>query len=213
MKTLFQCDFDGTITPEDISFLILDEFGNDDWKQLLEQYKEGKVTVAHFNTTAFTTVKADEQTLIEFVKDKARIRPGFHDLLACCRRNDVKFVIVSNGLDFYIRTILKAIGIDDIEVFAAQTRFGAGGIEARYLDPQGRQLENKFKDAYLRSFQQQGYRVLYAGNGVSDISPASQAYHVFATGDLLSACGERNITCTPFADDLGDIVKGLESLD
>ena len=106
MRTLFQCDFDGTITSEDVSFLILDAFGSQGWKQLLEQYREGKITVAHFNTQAFTTVKADEQTLVGFVRDRARIRPGFHDLLACCHRKGFEFVIVSNGLDFYIRTIL-----------------------------------------------------------------------------------------------------------
>lgn len=211
MRTLFQCDFDGTITPEDVSFLILDAFGSQGWKQLLEQYREGKITVAHFNTQAFTTVKADEQTLVGFVRDRARIRPGFHDLLACCHRKGFEFVIVSNGLDFYIRTILNNIGTDGIRVFAATTQFGSSGIEARYLGPRGDRLEDRFKEAYLRSFQEQGCRVIYAGNGFSDINPARESYHVFATGELLTACNEMNIACTPF-NDLSDIVKGLESL-
>jgi len=211
MKILFQCDFDGTITPKDVSFLILDAFGSSDWRQLLEQYKEGKISVAHFNTRAFTTVKADKQTLLRLVSDKAQVRPGFHDLLAYCHRNGVKFVIVSNGLDFYIRAILRDIGVRDIEVFAATTRFGSDGIAARYLGPGGEQLEDGFKEAYLRSFQEMGYRVMYAGNGFSDIAPARQAYHVFTTGDLSAACKEMNINYTPF-DDLNDIVKGLESL-
>ena len=38
-KILIQCDFDGTITEEDISFLLLDAFASSDWRQLLSGYK------------------------------------------------------------------------------------------------------------------------------------------------------------------------------
>lgn len=211
MKTLFQCDFDGTVTPEDVSFLILDAFGNKNWRQLLEQYREGKIPVAHFNRKAFATVRADEQTLLRFIRDRARIRPGLLDLVAYCRRKGIKFVIVSNGLDFYIQAMLRDIGLGDVDVFAATTRFGADGIEAYYVSPQGGRLEDGFKEAYLDLFKGMGYQVIYAGNGFSDISPGRKAYHVFATGELLAACNDMNIRCTPFVD-LNDIVKGLESL-
>jgi 2-hydroxy-3-keto-5-methylthiopentenyl-1-phosphate phosphatase len=212
MKTLFQCDFDGTITPEDVSFMILDAFGSRDWRRILEQYKEGRISVAQFSARAFSAVKADEETLVRFVRDRAEIRPGFTDLLAYCQRRGFRFVIVSNGLDFYIKTVLSCLDTHhNIEVFAARTGFGARGIEARYLGPWGEPLEDGFKESYLGSFRESGYRVIYAGNGFSDIAPASQAYHVFATGELLTACKEKNLSCTPF-NDLGDIVAGLESL-
>ena len=211
VKTLFQCDFDGTLTPEDVSFMILDAFGGRGWRRILAQYKEGKISVAQFNARAFTEVKADEETLVRFVRDRARIRPGFQDLLSYCQRRGFRFVIVSNGLDFYIKTVLSGLDAHNIEVFAARTGFGADGIEARYLGPQGEPLEDGFKESYLGSFRESGYRVIYAGNGFSDIAPASQAYHVFATGELLTACKEKNLSYTPF-NDLTDIVAGLESL-
>jgi 2-hydroxy-3-keto-5-methylthiopentenyl-1-phosphate phosphatase len=211
VKTLFQCDFDGTITQEDVSFLILDAFANGDWRQLLAQYREGKISVGHFNTKAFAMVKADKPTLLQFVKSQAKTRAGFHELLAYCHRRGFKFVIVSNGLDFYIETILRDFGIDDIEVFAAQTRFGPGGIDVRYIGPEGNQLMDSFKEAHVRLFRDRGYRVIYAGNGISDISPSRQAHHIFATGELLAHCEEMNLNCTPFID-LNNIVEGLESL-
>lgn len=211
MKTLFQCDFDGTITQEDVSFLILDAFANGDWRQLLTQYREGKISVGLFNTKAFAMVKADKPTLLQFVKSKAKIRAGFHQLLACCHRKGLKFVIVSNGLDFYIETILRDIGIDNIEVFAAQTRFGPNGINVQYVGPEGNQLMDNFKEAHVSLFRGRGYRVIYAGNGISDISPSRQAHHVFATGELLTYYKEMNLNCTPFID-LNDIIRGLEFL-
>jgi 2-hydroxy-3-keto-5-methylthiopentenyl-1-phosphate phosphatase len=211
VKTLFQCDFDGTITQEDISFLILDAFASGDWRQLLAQYREGKISVGRFNTEAFAMVKVDKPTLLQFVKSRAKIRAGFHQLLAYCHRKGFKFVIVSNGLDFYIETILGDIGIDNIEVFAAQTRFSPNGIDVRYVGPRGNQLMDNFKESYVSLFRDRGYRVIYAGNGISDVSPSGQAYHIFATGELLAHYKEMNLNCTPFID-LHDIVEGLESL-
>lgn len=211
MKTVVQCDFDGTITQEDVSFLLLDTFANGDWRQLLTEYREGKISVDHFNMKAFAMVKADRQTLLEFMRGKVKIRAGFHELLACCQRKGFHFVIVSNGLDFYIETILGDIGINNIETFAAQTRFGAKGIEVQYVGPEGSQLQDGFKEAYIRLFLKRGYRVVYVGNGASDIPSARLAHWIFATGELLTYCKETNLNCTPFVD-LNDVVRGLEVL-
>ena len=210
-KTIVQCDFDGTITEKDVSFMILDAFADGDWRQIWAQYIGGKIPVSRFNTLAFAMVKADEQTLLKFVEDKARMRAGFHQLLACCERKGFQFAIVSNGLDFYIEAILRDMGVGDIEVFAAQTRFGTDGIDIRYIGPQGDQLDEGFKEAYVRLFRERGYRIIYIGNGASDVSPARQAYHVFATGELLAHCREIKFDCTPFTD-LSDIITVMELL-
>ncbi|MFC2002307.1 MtnX-like HAD-IB family phosphatase [Chloroflexota bacterium] len=213
MKTVFQCDFDGTITEEDVSFLLLDAFADGNWRQLLEEYKEGKIPVGPFNTRVFAMIKDDEQTLLDFIfkSGQVKIRPGFGELLSYCSQKGVEFVIVSNGLIFYIEAILRDIGIKGIKVFAAQNRFGPEGMEVKYLGPDGNQVEDSFKEAYTRLFLSRGNQIVYAGNGVSDIYPARRAHHVFATGDLLERCQTTNLNCTPF-DDLNDIVRGLEPL-
>ncbi|MBI4186299.1 MAG: MtnX-like HAD-IB family phosphatase [Chloroflexi bacterium] len=210
MKTLVQCDFDGTITREDISFLLLDEFATDNWRRVLDDYRENRIPIGLFNARAFAMVKADEPTLVEFVRRKAEIRPGFDELLAFCRRSSFRLVIVSNGLDFYINTILRDIGAADIEVFAARTRFSPAGIEPRYIGPDGDHLQDSFKEGYTRLFLSQGYRVIYVGNGRSDVSPARLAHRVFATSEMLECCQKMNISCTPFTD-LCDVVMGLET--
>ena len=208
-KTLVQCDFDGTITQEDQSFLLLDTFANGNWRQWLTEYRQGKISVSAFNTKAFGMIKTDRQTLVDFVKRKMKIRAGFHELVAHCRRKGFRFVIVSNGLDFYIEKILRDVGMADIEVFTAQTRFSPGGIEVKYTGPDGNQLRNDFKKAYTRLFLRSGYRVVYVGNGISDIPPARLAHHIFARDELLAYCKETNLNCTSFVD-LNDVVRGLE---
>jgi len=211
MKTLLQCDFDGTITTEDVSFLILDAYGDKGWRRLFQDYKDGRISVGRFNTLAFATVREDRETLLDLVKKKTRLRPGLRNLVDYYRGNNIEFAIVSNGLDFYIRAILEDIGIDNVRVFSATTRFAGGSVEARYIGPGGTIVEDNFKDAYLRLFQQEGYRVIYAGNGISDAAPARQAYRCFATGDLLAYFRKNGASCIPF-DDLNDIVDGLRSL-
>lgn len=212
-KTMIQCDFDGTITDKDVSFFLLDAFADGDWRQLLEEYKKGKISVGAFNRRAFAMVKADKQTLLEFVlkSHKVKIRPGIQELLDYCSGKDFRFVIVSNGLVFYIEAILANMGLNNVEVFSARSWFSPEGMQVKYIGPDGSHLEDSFKETYIKLFVKEGYRVVYAGNGVSDIYPARRAYHVFATGELLELCRETNLNCTPF-DDLNDVVKGLELL-
>jgi 2-hydroxy-3-keto-5-methylthiopentenyl-1-phosphate phosphatase len=210
-KILIQCDFDGTLTEKDVSFLLLDAFADGDWRQLLRQYQEGKKSVNYFNTHAFAMVKADKQTLLQFAEGKVKMRAGFHELIDYCRQRGFRFVIVSNGLDFYIEAVLRDIGIENIEVLAARTQFGPKGIEAQYIGPDGNQLEDSFKEAYARLFLDKGYRLVYMGNGISDIAPAKQAHYIFATDGLLNYCKQTNLNCIPFVD-LNDVVRNLEQL-
>jgi 2-hydroxy-3-keto-5-methylthiopentenyl-1-phosphate phosphatase len=211
MRTLFQCDFDGTITEQDASFFLLDAFAQGDWRQLLRQYRLHKISVGEFNTKAFAMVKASEETLLETVTGKVKIRPGFQELVTYCARRGFRFVIVSNGLAFYIKAILQEIGLTDIEAYAAEAWFHPEGMEVKYIGPDGNQLGHGLKEAYVKLFLQQGYRVIYAGNGDSDIYPAKYAHHVFARDELLDYCWRNNLNCQAFTD-LSDIVEALHLL-
>jgi len=208
---LIQCDFDGTITEEDVSFMLLDTFAQGDWRKVLRQHREHKISVGDFNAKAFAMVKVGREDLLEVARGKVELRDGLYELVTCCQSRGFRFVIVSNGLDFYIKAILKDVGLGDIEVYAAQTRFHPGGLKVQYIGPDGTPLSSDVKEAYIRAFLKQGYRVIYVGNGPSDISPAVHAHHVFATGELLDYYREMNLECKPF-DDLNDIAKSLESL-
>lgn len=208
-KTLVQCDFDGTITEEDEAFLLLDAFASGNWGRVLDEYREGKISVGTFNSRAFAMVKADKQTMLDFVQRTKKIRPGFKELVSYCRDKGFRLVIVSNGLDFYIEAILKDIGVRGIEVYAAQTRFSPDGLDVRYMGPDGKVLQDSFKEAYTRAFLSKSYRVAYVGNGPSDMPAARLAHRIFATDGLLELCRKTKLNCIPFAD-LNDVVRNLE---
>jgi len=211
MKTLVQCDFDGTVTEEDTSFFLLDAFAQGDWRRLLREYKEHRISVGEFNTKAFAMVKDDKPTLLEALKGKVKVRAGLHELVNYCLKKGFRLVIVSNGLDFYIKAVLKDLGLENIEVHAAQASFHPEGMKVQYVGPDGERLEDGFKEAYIKSFLKLGYRVIYMGNGDSDVAPVKYAHHVFATGELLAYCRENNLKYKPFENFI-DVVRDIDLL-
>lgn len=210
--TLVQCDFDGTVTLGDVSFLILDEFTGTGWRALFQDYMEGRMTVNAFNTAAFARVRASRKTLDRFVRQHTVIRPGLSELINACRERGFRFVIVSNGMAFYIETILKMLGLGDVEFIAGQAEFTPEGIRAWYPGPDGQPVEDGFKESHTRHFLEQGYRVIYVGNGASDLSPARLCQRVFAINQLRDRCLEAGVENTHFAD-LKEVARAIRALD
>jgi 2-hydroxy-3-keto-5-methylthiopentenyl-1-phosphate phosphatase len=211
MKTLVQCDFDGTVTEEDTSFFLLDAFAQGDWRRLLREYKKHKISVGEFNTKAFAMIRVDKPTLLDALRGKVKVRAGFRELVNYCLKKGFRLVIVSNGLDFYIEAVLKDLGLENLEVHAAQASFHLEGMEVQYVGPDGRRFEDGLKEAYIKSFLRLGYRVIYMGNGDSDVVPARYAHHVFATGELLAYCRANNLNCRAF-DNFTDVVNDIDAL-
>ena len=214
MKTAIQIDFDGTVTEEDVSFLLLDTYVGPVWREYLKEYTAGKISVGAFNKKVFGLMKANEKTMTGLVltSPRVRIRPGFKELIEYCSKKGFKIVIVSNGLMFYIEAILKQQGVEGLEINAAENVFYPGGMKVRYVGPDGNEVEAGFKEAHTAALRKEGYNVIYLGNGSSDIHPARLAMHVFATDDLLKRCKLENLKHFPFKD-FHDVIRELKQLD
>jgi len=211
MKMIVQCDFDGTLTVEDMGFYLLDTFAKGEWRRWLQDYRDKKITVGEFNSRAFATVRTAKEELLAAIRSETRLREGFSELVAYCREKGFRLAIVSNGVDFYINSILADAGLGDVEAHAATSRFHPGGLKVQYIGPDDIPLNDDFKAAYTRFFLKEGYKVAYVGNGPSDANPASLSQHVFARDGLLEYCKEKNLPCQPF-NDMHDVIKGLESI-
>jgi 2-hydroxy-3-keto-5-methylthiopentenyl-1-phosphate phosphatase len=212
-KTVIQLDFDGTVTKEDIGFLLLDAFVGSRWRQYLEEYTSGKISVAVFSKTVFGMIKADAKTLTEFVQEspRAKIRPGLREFIDYCKDKGIKIIIVSHGLNFYIKAILQKLGVSGIEVRAAENIFSSDGMKVRYLGPDGKEMDTGFKEAYTDMLNQKGYQVVYIGDGFSDVRPARRAQYICATARLLVLCRDEKLKCYPF-NDFFDVIKIIDNL-
>ena len=209
---IVQCDFDGTITIGDVSFQILDEYTGTGWRKEFDDYMQGKITVNYFNTRAFSRVKASRAELDCFVRKNAVVRPGLMSLLNTCNNKGYRFAIVSNGMAFYIEAILQMLGLKDIEIIAGQAEFIPQGMKAWYPGPDGNPIESGFKEAWTAHFINQGYGVIYIGNGISDFAPARQCSHIFAIENLIKECNNARVGHTPF-NDLDDIARAIKKIE
>src|SRR4030042_4410089 len=93
---------------------------------------------------------------------------------------------------------LGVAGLKGLEIYAAKNDFYPGGVKVAYIGPDGAELEAGFKEAYTEMLVNKGYRVIYMGNGDSDIYPARLAKYVFATDQLLKRCRKEKLDCFPF---------------
>ena len=208
---IVQSDFDDTIITCNMGVLIRDAFGPEERHAIDRDYEAGLVSVEQGNKRQFSLIKESRPAIEAFVRKHTEARPGFTAFLNDCRRRDVRFSIVSSGLDFYIRIALAVLGVPDLEFFSGEATFGKDGIGVDYHDPSGKLIDRGFKRSCLDHFKGSGQPVIYIGDGRSDLEAASQADHVFAIGRLQRLLEERGIPHHPFRD-FHDISRGLSRI-
>ena len=80
-----------------------------------------------------------------------------------------------------------------------------------YANQKGNTIKQGFKISNLRWLKQRDNRIIYIGDGLSDLEAALHANYVFATGHLATLLKEELVPWTPF-DDFLDIRKKLSIL-
>jgi len=197
---IIQCDFDGTIIKNNLSILLRENFARGDWRKIESDYLHGRLTVEQSNKLQFALVKEPEERLREFARRHFDLRPGFVEFVRYCQESAIQFVIVSSGLDFYIEPVLEEIGLPDLELHCGQTSFSGNGIDVSYYDPEGNIVSEGFKKKYLAWLRKRGGKIIYIGDGLSDLEAARQADHIFATGSLLDLLSNASVNCNRFSD-------------
>ncbi len=202
-------DFDGTITKTDVAEAILEEFAPAEWWEIEELHRARSIGTRESMARQFALVRARKEDMLRFVDRVAQIDETFRDFVAFCRRRGLLLEIVSEGLDFYIRHLLRKWDID-VPLRTNRAIFEDGHVR----------IEHPWADAtctlcgtckLLRLFQlrAQGYRTAYIGDGHSDLCPAVEADLVFAKAELAALCRTEQIEFVPF-DRFFDVQRKLE---
>jgi len=207
---IIQCDFDGTVTTNNVSLLLRERFAIGNWRKTESDYLQGLLGVEESNKRQFALIREPKEKLVAFATQKARVRTGFLDLVHYCRSSGIRLIIISSGLDFYIEAVLNKIGSPNIELYCARTSFGQDGITVSYIGPDGSLLKQGFKEKYLAWLKKRGGCVTYIGDGLSDLAAASAADQVFATGHLHRLLGTKQVSHYSFTD-FHDILHQLRA--
>jgi 2-hydroxy-3-keto-5-methylthiopentenyl-1-phosphate phosphatase len=107
MRKIVFCDFDGTIIYEDALTLLLSKYAKGDWEIYFKLIIEGKMTLEEGIKNQVSLIEyKDQSELNEYLIKNCNLRKGFKEFLNYCKNNNIEFVILSAGLDFYIYLII-----------------------------------------------------------------------------------------------------------
>jgi len=200
---IVQCDFDGTITTNNLSVLLRQRFATGGWQRTESDFLQGRLTVEQSNRKQYAFIKERREVLQEFARQNVEVRSGFLQFVEHCRAAGIRFVIVSSGLDFYIEAVLRKFSTPHLELYCARTSFGENGIVVTYTDPEGNIVENGFKARYLTWLRSWGEPIVYVGDGLSDFDAACGSDYVFAIDHLdrlLETASVPHYTFSGFSD-------------
>ena len=194
-------DFDDTAAAQNVAELLLNRFGDPTWTQVRQQFRDGQLNLKEYQEITFRNILADRSAMQHYVREHATLRPYFSNLYQFCQDNEIPLAVVSQGLDFYISALLERDGFGDVPIYAVNTTFEQGRISYYYnYVPPGREKQGNSKALIVQQFQNQGYYVLFAGDGASDQEASVQADMVFAHRTLARFCDEQGIEYKPFSD-------------
>src|SRR5438132_522373 len=100
-------DFDGTITRTDVAEAILEEFAPASWWDIEELHRARKIGTRESMARQFALLHAKQADLIRFVDDHVEMDDTCRGFAAFCQRRKIPLEIVSEGLDFYVRHLMR----------------------------------------------------------------------------------------------------------
>src|SRR3990172_9253486 len=191
-------DFDGTITRMDVAEAILARFAPPEWWEIEELHRARRLGTRETMARQFALLRGDPGPWIDFVHREARMDPAFPSFLRFCREHGFPLEIVSEGLDFYVYDLMKMWSLD-VPVRTNRAVFDGGPVRIEYpfAEP-GCTLCGTCKLRRLFELRVAGHRVVYIGDGDSDLCPAVEADVVFAKERLAELCDSESIPYHPF---------------
>ena len=116
----------------------------------------------------------DERVLEEVYENVLQLSPGAEFLLEECKRNDVKFMLVSGGFTFFTERLQRRLGLDFYFANVLEVENGklTGRLKGRIIDAQA-------KTDLLREYRERlglaPWQVVAMGDGANDIPMIREA--------------------------------------
>lgn len=190
-------DFDGTTTVEDIGDGIIKNFAKDGWQKYLEQWIHRKITTEQCARGQWGLIDGPSDALYEYI-DSQEIDPYLIEFLQYCKQNGYVVRINSDGYDFYIQRILKKYNLDLRGYYNHISWDGTKwSFSFPYADSHCKLCGN-CKANIVKKFKDDGYEVVYVGDGYSDRCASEYADVVYAKKHLLEYCINNGIPHIPF---------------
>lgn len=102
------CDFDGTITMDEVIVAVWREFAPPGWECDVEEMLAGKKSLLEGVPGVFARIPSSRAPeIIDFAKRTVRFRPGIDEMLRYCRDSSIEFTVTTGALDFFVEPVLE----------------------------------------------------------------------------------------------------------
>lgn len=201
LPPLVICDFDGTVSRRDVGHEVLKHFSGSRWVEIDRAYCRGEIGSMDAYNIIASFVKIDPDELRSFLDGYDQLDPWFKKFYDFCVEQGMGFKIVSDGLDFYIREILSRHGLGEINFYANRLVIGEDhSVSINFPHGNGECRKcGTCKSNILAAFKDKYSRIIYIGDGYSDVCPAKSADLVFGKKTLHLKCLENGTACTLYS--------------
>jgi len=215
----FFCDFDGTVTKNDIWVHSLGRFikNQEKFKKICDDFSLCLITGRDCIRKELELVEDFDTDTFNKYLDEEELDDNFKVFTEFCEDNNYEIILVSEGLDYYIKYILNKEGINLRYYCNKMIIKNINGkikldCEFPYPDEHCNFCGMSKRNIILKHTNDYDNDVsVFIGDGVSDFCAANYADFVFAKKALASYCWKNNITYFEF-NNFSDIVKKIEKL-
>lgn len=205
-------DFDGTVTTEDTNDKLIIEHGNN-IDAIEESFNEGELTFTEFFHAGMDEVRITEGEYLDFILEEIELSPGFLEFYKRAKENHIQIGIVSGGFENGIRPFFKKYGIEDLDIFANKLTFNGDRPSIKFMDGDDADCCHKgpcgnCKIDHYYEYKKRGKKVVFIGDGLTDMPVADVAEIVFAKDSLAEYLDKKKIEYVEY-EDFNDINKIL----
>lgn len=190
--------------------VIFEAFADPTWRDIDDEWIRGEIPTSERARRQFALVQATEHEFLELI-ERHTVDPAFPPLVAELQMQNIPVQVVSDGFDAYVRPMLRRAGLPDLPFQSNRLLFRDGAIELEFPHERpGHDPRGGWKAGPVRALQSQGWRVAYAGDGMSDLSAARTADLLFARSQLADRCQLEGIPYHAF-DGMRDVHKWVRA--
>lgn len=199
----FFCDFDGTVSVKDVTDVLLESYALPEWRDIEALWRAGTIGSMECMRRQVALLRCSRKEL-DALADAIAIDPGFPEFVAACQEAAMPVTVVSDGLDYCIRRVLRHYGLAGLPVYANRLEMlgeDRYALDFPYAHDGCLSASGTCKCALVRALRQPGTNAVLVGDGASDFCAASRAADfVFAKGTLLEHCREHSLPHAAYQD-------------
>jgi 2,3-diketo-5-methylthio-1-phosphopentane phosphatase len=212
-KPVLFFDFDNTLTQGDLLDELIERYSpNEEWRDWEHAWAEGELPARECLRLQIENMRVSRAELFDFLA-RVRIDPAFVDIVQWAHARRVAVNIVSDSFQPLISHVLKANGVDvDIPIFANQVSFAGDDRLVPHFphyDPACVRSANA-KAHHLTPYRLN--KIIFAGDGHSDLDAALAADVVFAKASLARELDALGTPFFPF-ETLEPVLAYLETVE